>query len=489
MTPVRVDELARVERGLAARAAEVRAGRAALRRACRAAGVDEPRSLWVASGAGGRFRPAVAVREYLPDRQREVVVDLSQTGTAHELESRVRPLLAGAITGEGGGDLPIGGFAPYRRSPIWGLNRAFWKHAERYMAASGGDYRDAVGGSPDLIRPLVRERAERLCASLRRVRDGRKSDARPELAYLSIGASGAEGPCVFAEELTRAVAAEPVGLEGVCYLVADLSPEVLGAVRAALGDRHGALRVGYLQLDLRLPARALAPWRGRILHAHVGNLFDNLPADHVEWLDGRCHLVEGLLHLPAAAAGALAARFGIGIRLLREALDGPSASLPERLHAIAGAEQAYRLWRDLYGALRMGERLAPAPPEAVPDSLVPCPVNGRMALSNDAIESGLTLLGLLHERGVLEIVDIMIDDARQYAGRFRTTAKYDGSAVEWFNAALFEARVRRKMPGCAVDYRSLGGFGKPRMTSMEIRRSGRERRRAARGPDAGMPPS
>ena len=148
MTPVRVDELARVERGLAARAAEVRAGRAALRRACRAAGVDEPRSLWVASGAGGRFRPAVAVREYLPDRQREVVVDLSQTGTAHELESRVRPLLAGAITGEGGGDLPIGGFAPYRRSPIWGLNRAFWKHAERYMAASGGTTATPWAGLP-----------------------------------------------------------------------------------------------------------------------------------------------------------------------------------------------------------------------------------------------------------------------------------------------------------------------------------------------------
>ena len=489
MTPERVDELARVERGLAARAAEVRAGRAALRRACRAAGVDEPRSLWVASGAGGRFRPAVAVREYLPDRQREVVVDLSQAGPAHELESRVRPLLAGAITGARDGDLPIGGYTPYRRSPLWGLNRAFWEHADRYMAASGGDYRDAVGGSPDLIRPLVRERAERFCLSLRRVGDGRQSGARPELAYLSIGASGAEGPCLFAEELTRAAAAERVGLEGVCYLVADLSPEVLGAVRAALGDRRGALRIGYLQLDLRSPAPALAAWRGRILHAHVGNLFDNLPADHVEWLDGRCYLVEGLLHLPAAAAGALAARYGLGSGLLREALDGPSASLPERLHAVAGTEQAYRLWRDLYRGLRMGERLVPVPPEAVPDILPSCPANGRMVLSNDAIDSGLTLLRLLHERGVLEIVDVMVTDARQYAGRFRTTAKYDGSAVEWFNAALFEARVRREMPGCAVGYRSLAGFGKPRMTSMEIRRSGRERRRAGDGPDASRPPS
>ena len=312
MTPVRVDELARVERGLAARAAEVRAGRAALRRACRAAGVDEPRSLWVASAAGGRFRPAVAVREYLPERQREVVVDLSQTGPAHELEAVVRPLLTGAITGEGCGDLPVGGFAPYRRSPIWGLNRAFWEHADRYMAASGGDYRDAVGGSPDLIRPLVRERAERFCASLRRVRDGWQSGARPELAYLSIGASGAEGPCLFAQELTRAAAAEPVGLEGVCYLVADLSPHVLTAVRAALGDRHGPLRVGYLQLDLRTPEPTLSTWQGRILHAHVGNLFDNLPADHVEWRAGRCYLVEGLLYLPASAAHGLAAWYGIG---------------------------------------------------------------------------------------------------------------------------------------------------------------------------------
>ena len=95
-----------------------------------------------------------------------------------------------------------------------------------------------------------------------------------------------------------------------------------------------------------------------------------------------------------------------------------------------------------------------------------------MALSGDAIDSALTLLGLLHDRGVLEVVDIMIADPREYAGRFRTTAKYDGSAVEWFNAALFEARVRAEMPGCAVGYRPLAKFGKPRMTCMEVRRGG-----------------
>jgi len=463
--------LIRVERGLERRAAEVRAGRSALRRACRALGIEEPRSLWVASGAGGPFRPRVAVRRYVPEREIEVVVDLSHVGGSGDLSRSFRSVLAGRITGERAGDLPIGGFVPYRQSPIWGLNRAFWEHAERYMAISGGDYRDAVGGSPDLIRPLVRERAQRFCASLRRVRGGRESGGRQELAYLSIGASGAEGPCLFAEELNRAAADRRVGLDGVWYLVADLSREVLESVRAALGDRRGALRVGYLQLDLGSPEAALAPWRGRILHAHVGNLFDNLPADHVEWRDGRCRLVEGLLHLPAAEARALAGRYGIGGGLLREALCGAPVSLPERLHAIAGAEHAGRLWRDLYRGLRVGERLVAAPPDAMPGSLIPCPADGRMALSGDAIGSGLALLGLLHERGVLEIVDIMIADARDYAGRYRTTAKYDGSAVEWFNAALFEARVREEMPGCTIEYRPLARFGKPRMTGMEIRRA------------------
>lgn len=466
----RAPGLIRVERGLERRTAEVRAGRSELRRACRALGIEEPRSLWVASGAGGRFRPAVAVRRYHPEERIEVVVDLSQTAGGDELAVCFRAVLAGGITGEGVGDLPIGGFVPYRQSPIWGLNRAFWEHAERYMAASGGDYRDAVGGSPDLIRPLVRERAERFCASLRMVRDRRESGESAELAYLSVGASGVEGPCLFVEELSRAAASGRVGLDGVWYLVADLSPEVLRGVRTALGDRHGALRVGYLQLDLSLPEAALAPWRGRILHAHVGNLFDNLPADHVEWLDGRCYLVEGLLHLPAAEAGVLAGRHGIGGEHLRGALDGPPLSLPERLHAIAGAERAHGLWRHVYRGLRMGERLVP-PPDAVPESLLPCRADGRMALSGDAIDSGLTLLGQLHERGALEVVDIMIADPREYAGRYRTTAKYDGSAVEWFNAALFAARVRREMPGCTIDYRSLAKFGKPRMTRMEIRRA------------------
>ena len=481
----RAPRLIRVERGLERRASEVRAGRSALRRACRALRIEEPRSLWVASGAGGRFRPAVAVRRYLPEEEIEVVVDLSQAAGGDELADRFRAALAGGITGEGVGDLPIGAFVPYRQSPIWGLNRAFWEHADRYMAASGGDYRDAVGGSPDLIRPLVRERAERFCASLRMVRDRRESGGSAELAYLSVGASGVEGPRLFAEELSRAAAAGQVGLDGVWYLVADLSPEVLGAVRAALGDRHGALRVGYLQLDLSSPEAVLAPWRGRILHAHVGSLFDNLPADHVEWRGGRCYLVEGLLHLPAAEARALAGRYGIRGGLLHEALCGPSASLPGRLRAIAGAEHAYLLWRDFYRGLRMGERLVPPPPGAVPGSLVPYSADGRMALSGDAIDSGLTLLGLLHERGMLEIVDIMVPDARQYAGRFRTTVKYDGSAVEWFNAALFEARVRAQMPGCTIDYRSLSVFGKPRMTCMEVRRG----KRACRlpGEDSGTP--
>ena len=474
MTAERLEELVRVERGLADRASEVRAGRAALRRACRAAGLDEVSSLWVAGGAGGRFRPAVAVREYLPDSEREVVVDLKQAGSAAGLEAELRRALVDDGAAGGRGDVPIGGFVPYRASSIWELNRAFWAHADRYMSAVGGDYRDAIGGSPDLIRPFVRERAERFCAELQRVRgDGVRVGSGQELAYLSIGASGVEGPLLFAAELERAAAAERVSLEGVRYLVADLSPRVLAALRAALGDRHGPLRVGYLELDLRSPAPPLAPWRGRILHAHVGNLFDNLPADHVEWRRGRAWLVEGLLFLPAVAAARVAARYGISARRMRQALDGPAVSLPERLgHCLADAAQLYRLWRDLYGVLRIRERLLPYPPEREPNRLLPCPADGRMALSDDAIDSGLTLLRLLHERGVLEVVDIMVTSARQYADRYRVTAKYDGSAVEWFNAALFEARLRLHTADCTVAYDSLAAFGKPRMTRMEVRRSG-----------------
>ena len=466
MMRVRADGLVRVERGLDARAEDVCAGRAALRRACRAAGIDEPRSLWVASGAGGRLRPAVAVREYLPGGEREVVVDMAQVRCGDALEAELRRAVRG---GEHPGDVPIGGFTPYRSSLIWELNRAFWEHADRFMAASGEDYRDAIGGSPDLIRSLVRERAERFCGALRRLRSAREG---AELAHLSIGASGIEGPMLFAEELTRAAAAWRVSLEGVRYLVADLSSRVLEAVRAALGDRHGALGVGYVELDLQTPAPPLDAWRGRILHAHVGNLFDNLPADHVEWLRGRPWLVEGQLYLPGAAAGELAGRYGVGSDVLRRTLDGPAVALPERLRGcVADAAQVYPLWRDLYGALRIRERLVACPAAALPGGLMRGPDDGRMALSNDAIDSGLALLGLLHERGVLEVVDIMVTDVRHYADHYRATATFDGSAVEWFNAALFEAQIRRRAPDCTVVYASLAAFGKPQMTRMEVRRS------------------
>ena len=109
-----------------------------------------------------------------------------------------------------------------------------------------------------------------------------------------------------------------------------------------------------------------------------------------------------------------------------------------------------------------------------------------MSCSNGALESGLQLLALLHPRGSIEIVDIIVrriadyhDVPQRFTSKgkhiyrmgFKGPAKYDGSAVDWFNGRLLEAVARAVYPECKVVYEDLEAFGKPQMTRMEIRRS------------------
>ena len=84
-----------------------------------------------------------------------------------------------------------------------------------------------------------------------------------------------------------------------------------------------------------------------------------------------------------------------------------------------------------------------------------------------------------------EIVDIIVRKISDYhnvprrrsrTGRplyrmgFKGPAKFDGSAVDWFNGRVFEAAVHMVFPGAQVTYTSLKPFGKPHMSIMEISR-------------------
>ena len=58
-----------------------------------------------------------------------------------------------------------------------------------------------------------------------------------------------------------------------------------------------------------------------------------------------------------------------------------------------------------------------------------------------------------------------------YRTGFKGPAKFDGSAVDWFNGRLFEAAARQAFPDCRVRYAGLEEYGRPHMSLMEVLRS------------------
>ena len=170
----------------------------------------------------------------------------------------------------------------------------------------------------------------------------------------------------------------------------------------------------------------------------------------------------------------------------------------------------YQFWQDLYGdpddqesGLKLEElysridnigfdfiRTDFLPPgiasrQILDEVLAEYPHNVWLHLSNCAIESGLQLIALLHPEGALEIVDIIVQKIEDYhnvpqrftsKGKplyrmgFKGPAKYDGSAVDWFNGRLLEAAAKATYPDCIVTHKGLDAFGKPQMTLMEIKK-------------------
>ena len=131
-----------------------------------------------------------------------------------------------------------------------------------------------------------------------------------------------------------------------------------------------------------------------------------------------------------------------------------------------------------------GLRLDPA--KILREVLDEYPPNVWMHLSNRSIEGCLLLIDLLHPRGALELIDLIVRVIADYhevprrrnrRGRslyrmgFKGPAKFDGSAVDWFNGRLFEAAARQAFPGCRVSWSSLEEYGRPHMSLMEVLRS------------------
>lgn len=472
------------------------AGLEQLARRAAAARLLPARVCWSRIHYRQHFRPAAALRELRRAdgrRAHELTVDLGQTASPARLEYELQRALDGPRRAPGAAIGPFGGAS---RSPAWLFNAAFWRHLPRFMQALGGDFRDSIAGSPDTNRALTEDAARRFIARLRAASAGRGAP----LAYLDVGAAGTEHAAAMIGYLAAADAGP------VEYLLGDISPAALVRARQRLGERRAQVTVRYLRLDLQRPYAPLAGYRGRILTAHLTNVLDNLPGEQVAQADGRRYLLRTQLYLPAAALRQLAAAYGLEAERLAADLTAIPATGVDRFlenyrPLLAGGEhRLMRFWHDLYGnpaarrtGLKLRERLveipdlarfAPWPPDAPGLEHLPHPgaviqeVLERagsdvwLHLSERAIHGCLQLLALLHPAGVLEITDILLREAAAHYASYRGPAKYDGSVVEWFNGALFQAFARRAFPGCRCRSEPLAAAGKPHMTRLEVRPDG-----------------
>jgi len=179
---------------------------------------------------------------------------------------------------------------------------------------------------------------------------------------------------------------------------------------------------------------------------HLTNVYDNLPHDELVRRDGRLYLVESRAFVRREAAAAIAATAGLPAtdlpRVVRRLLDvGPEVI----------GEGGATFWREIWGALRLEERLialddlsqAPLPPgldvSHLEDLLREAPEDVRFHVSRGAAESFVNTLPLLHPRGYLQVQDIFVTAMDEYRQGFRGPGKLDGSVVTWVNGALLRA--------------------------------------------------
>lgn len=433
------------------------------------------------------YRAPVAIRRYHSpdDRARnrtEFVVDLRQFGSADRFRANLRAALAQVADGgpECRDAIALESFTNESRGVCWSFNNAYWRRLRDFEEATGVHYDASIGGSTDHNQDYVRSTArayfDRLCD--RGLRDER-------FYIVEIGVASTHRARMFLSELHRIGSMTGTDYyDRTTYVLADYSEEILERSKADLEREHPYVEA--VKFDAAHPAQALAPYQGRVMQVHLCNVYDNLPADKVAWVDGRFYGIEGRSYLPREVMASLLSRhdfkdedaFALEERLASLATSGDQGVeallewASERLTELGSPPLAYvGFWMDLFSALRMEERYVTldrtnwhslasiARLEDVGklvDRLFPTRRNVRVHLNQKALEGFVELLGVLHPYGTLEVVDLFVQRVAEYYDRFKGPAKYDGSTVNWLNGPLF--REVGEQLGFSVQFYSFKPF-------------------------------
>lgn len=405
------------------------------------------------------FREPIVVRRAVDAEGRpmplaEIAIDLRQADEATLPEALSRALATASDNpgeADGGGHVLLEQFSPFRDSIIWRFNRLFWERVGEWEAASGKGFEAALpGGKSDANdERAVADTVEDFWSRLRSL--DQRGQLPSEIYALEIGVGAGTHAKLWLDQFKALDDRQGTGYyRRLRFLFGDYSQFTLERARERTGP-HAPL-VTLVPMNALNPFKALPSYHFEIAYIHLTNVYDNLIFDELVRRDGRVYIVEVRAYVARAAAETLAAEFGVAPADLpavaRRLFDlGPDV-LPDR-------ERGVELWRRLWGAVRLEERLralddseeAHVPPGLsrfhLEDLLAEAPDDVRFHVSRGAAESFANTLPLLHPSGYLEVQDIFVANMEEYRQGFRGPGKLDGSLVTWVNGALLRAVGRR----------------------------------------------
>lgn len=415
------------------------------------------------------FHPPIGVQTVIDgDAPPRVLlrVDMKQFESPARFRLNLRAALADLAEGETARSehkVLLEQFVPAPKSVAWAFNAEFWSRLRDFESAIGVAYDASIGGSTDHNLGYAR-------AAARALYDRMTTHDVPSesVCILEIGVASTHRARTFVAELARLNDLDGRSADvRPTYLLADFSETILQRAAADLATVHP--RIETVRIDASDPHAALASFAGRVIHAHLCNVFDNLPAEHVFRQGDRWYRTHTRAYVELDMLTEISRRHGLteeDDRQLRGMLTGLGddphrspgwllESARQRLMARGREPLAYvRWWVDLFAALRFDERHARIddPVELLREhiprlatwnevrrSLDAFPSDVRFHLNAAALRGFVELASLLHPQGTLEVIDLFVQRPDEYEHAFKGPAKYDGTIVNWLNGPLFRA--------------------------------------------------
>ena len=383
----------------------------------------------------------------------EVAIDLRRAEGPALREALARALAGmnppppGAAAPEHDESAHLDAWAPLRDSIIWRFNRLFWQRVSDWEAASGRTFEAALpSGRSDANHPEAVADADADFWTLLRDLD-KRGQLPADIFALEIGVGSGARAAAWLDRFRALDDERGTGYYGrLRFLLGDYSMPTLERAMAAVHRHHDGVSV--IGMDALDPLRTLSFLRYKILYIHLTNVYDNLSYDELVRRDGRLHLVEARAYLSDADAARISAGAGIAAADLPQAVERLLDVGPD---LFGDRARGVQFWRDVWGALRLEERLValddvaqvPLPPgldqSHLEELLAAAPDDVRFHLSRDAARSFVNTVPLLHPRGYLQVQDIFVTAMSEYRHGFRGPGKLDGAVVTWVNGALLQA--------------------------------------------------